>query len=218
MISFDKSELHRQLDKSLRRNLPVFVQYLKVYMRVWIEDNIDFKNATVRMANGTVTSDLKRAEVFLKSVGYNYYDKWISNSVYYLALNHMNAFDEDYIGWYYEYGTGTLEDLGHVDYTELEDKNPYRTGKKIVTRSIKVAGGLWRDAGGMLRKTTSRVGGLHTDIFMRVIGGETKAYHWSVKALEYAMSKVSSREIERLLKDVDMSKCIKLDKKITLGG
>lgn len=218
MIAFDKSEFNRQMHISIKKNLPRFVEQLKMYMRIWIESNVDFKSAKVFMADGSTTSDLQRAEIFLNSLGHTFLDSWISNSVYAITLQHMDRYDEDYIGWYYEFGTGTLEDIGHYDYTELEDKNPYRTGRTIVTRSIKETGGLWRDAGGSLRKTKSKVGGINTPSFMRAIGGETKAYHWSTKSLEYALSRIGNDRVGNLCRDIDVSKCIIIPKKITLGG
>jgi hypothetical protein len=128
----------------------------------------------------------------------------MANGVIQMAVSAMkNDFEDSHIGWYYEYGTGTQEDMDSPLY-KLGDWNKFRgaprPGAPIVTRGYKKAvsahtrtsngkavavgaysrkaGNIdtteWIDMAGVQRVSNSKVGGLP----IKSPGYETKAYHW----------------------------------------
>ena len=177
-------------------------------------DSITFKDNPVHMADGSMTSDAERKKALLDSVSKegharmhvdnfaSYYGEVVINaSVSAMATN----FEDSHVGWYYEIGTGEESDpKGYAKYgmtASMGDVNPYRlphVGAPIVSRSSKH--GYWRDLGGNLRATESRLGGIGNpdppehispdayaamvERFREYIGEDIKAYYWFESAVE----------------------------------
>lgn len=211
---------------------------------------LPFKDNPVQLADGRVTSDAARKEALLESVSKeghvrmqiedfaSYYGQVvIKTSVSAMASN----FEDSHVGWYYEIGTGEQSDpVGYAKYgmtASLGDVNPYRlphVGAPIVSRSA--CDGYWRDLGGNLRTTKSRLGGIgnpeppvpmdsiaYGDMvlkFREYIGEDIKAYYWFERAIEEVSDKVLN-----IYKDAVMSvdifdpklKIFHINEKITIS-
>lgn len=177
-------------------------------------ESLHFKDNPVHMADGSETSDAERKKALLNSVSKeghvrmhienfaSYYGQVVIDaSVSAMATN----FEDSHVGWYYEIGTGEKSDPeGYTKYgmtASLGDVNPYRlphVGAPIVSRSSEH--GYWKDLGGNLRSTKSRVGGIgnpepprpiHPDSYAAMverfrdyIGEDIKAYYWFESAVE----------------------------------
>ncbi len=211
---------------------------------------LPFKDNPVHMADGTVTSDADRKAALLNSVdkeGHvrmhvdnfaSYYGKVvITASVSAMASN----FEDSHVGWYYEIGTGEESDPeGYSKYNmppSMGDVNPYRlphVGAPIVSRNK--YDGYWRDLGGNLRETTSRLGGIgnveppvpmdankYAELvkkFRDYIGEDIKAYYWFEEAVEEVSNEMLDIYKEAVMK-VDIFdpklKIFHINKKITIG-
>ena len=183
-------------------------------------ETLSFKDNPVQLADGRVTSDAARKKALLESISKeghakmhienfaSYYGKVVINaSVSAMATN----FEESHVGWYYEIGTGEESDprgyAKHGMSASMGDVNPYRlphVGAPIVTRSV--YDGYWRDLGGNLRSTRSRMGGIGNpeppksihpdsyaamvDKFREYIGEDIKAYYWFESAVEEVSEQV----------------------------
>ena len=175
---------------------------------------LPFKDNPVVMADGSETSDAERKEALLKSVDKGGHVRLHTENFnrYYASVSAMaSKFEDSYVGWYYEIGTGEESDLeGYSKYgmtASLGDVNPFRlpnVGAPIVSRSATL--GPWRDLGGNLRTTKSQLGGIGSsnipenvsseryaemvDRFREYIGEDIKAYYWFERAVEEVSDKV----------------------------
>jgi hypothetical protein len=174
------------------------------------------KDNTVLMANGDTTSDAERKDALLDSILADKIE-WIGGELHTAVRAIANNFKESHIGVYYEYGTGSaaLDNMQSLKYYTLGDRNPYRTGKEIVSRSkygrmIKeeVNGkgvtvgleGYWRDMAGNLRRTRSTWGGVRNEGFIRAIGGDTQPQLWYYRGVLNLKQKYRSMILEAIKK------------------
>lgn len=160
--------------------------------------SLPFKDNEVKIVGAAPTSDLKRKGALLDSIvkqNLGWVATDISNSLWsdlQAPAGHkpdnvehtveITAMGENYkdshIGNYYEYGTGTKA-MRTRPGMYLGDPNPFRKGKKIVSRSY--VNSPWTDMGGNVRKSSGR-GGISTPEFYKYIGEEIEAYRWFQKA------------------------------------
>ena len=172
--------------------------------------SLPFKDNEVKLADGTVTSDLERKGALIDSIvsrGVKYtasqmqndlksHAKKIGSNTTVLgtvtAMGDKGNYKNTHVGVYYEYGIGTKATPPPVGMS-LGDPNPFRpagAGSMIVSRS----NGIWRDLGGNARRSRGSGGAKYStnDKFRRYIGEETDAYHWFAEAARESRPKVIS--------------------------
>lgn len=159
---------------------------------------IPFRDRSIQMANGRVTSDIERKAALIESIVGHMIDGNLRDGVMKMTITAMeDNFEDSHIGFYYEYGTGTQEEQNSPYYL-WGDWNPYRgtqrPGQPIVTRGyLKRVGSYtrgivgirahnrigknvtsWTDAGGNKRVTNSVIGGMP----ITTPGWEIESYRW----------------------------------------
>ncbi|MGA4519201.1 hypothetical protein ACPA0F_18245 [Solibacillus silvestris] len=209
---------------------------LEVKELVWGEvkrniSSLPFKENKVPLANGQITRDSDRADALDASVEarLGQYTKSNSTKGYYPGRSGLDFertvipiniqamgkhYKDSHIGWYYEYGTGTLEEVPFSGYWDTDAINPKREGFRspIVSRPA----GTWKDAGGNIRKSRGK-GGVRNAAFEKYVGEDVKAHRWFSKALYDNEDKIRAIYLSHM-KKVDFKKYMHFKRKIVLGG
>ncbi|GEA16755.1 hypothetical protein E308F_30010 [Moorella sp. E308F] len=221
LMWFDLNSYLHDLDQALKPALRQ-IRDLLVQEAKQAANRLPFKDSPVRLAGGGVTSDRKRKQALINSiVG----DK-VSEYRYYVlrtAVKAMvNNFKNSHIGIYYEFGTGEAGDDIPPKWRDLEDPNPARTGKKIVSRGRDVmyrsgrVPGVWRDMGGNMRITGSRYAGGSGPKFREYIGEDILAYYWFRNATTH-LNEEALRILKEAVKKVHPGKYLSLRPVFVLG-
>lgn len=192
---------------------------------------LPFKTNKVPLANGNITRDADRADALLESVEarMGQYLKSPSTGGHFpgrtkldfdrtvipITVQAMGKYYKDsHIGWYYEYGTGSLEEVPFSGYWDSDAANPARKGFRspIVSRPA----GTWKDAGGNIRKSKGK-GGVRNANFEKYIGDDVQAHRWFSKALYNNKGRIRSIYLSHM-KKVDFRKYMHVKRKVVLGG
>lgn len=183
-------------------------------------DQIEFKDALVRLANGEYTTDRSRKAALLATVVTDTLvskEKRITATVATMRDN----FENSHIGWYYEYGTGTLQKEAYpIAGFEGSPRNREKgsgVGSPIVTRSRFIDAGAWEDLGGNMRLSKARRAGNHDADFMKYIEGETKAHSWFRDSVAYISATMDQRLL-KAVKSVAVSRYLHVKPVFTIGG
>lgn len=229
LIYFDVRNFTHDLDKAMKGAVRQIANEVVIHAKRNVSV-IPFKKNPVKLYNGgtvTVTSDADRKAAVINSI---FKDKIVSTgagivrtTVHALGLA---DFKDASVGLYYEYGTGekALEVKSKLKLLPagfLGTPNKYRTGKQIVSRSkhIDYCGmgkGIWRDLGGNIRITGSRMAGRRTPGFIRYIGEDVEAYLWFKRAIDLVDDELKKEIIKRNLATLNPAKYMHLEKNIVL--
>ncbi|GEN36111.1 hypothetical protein [Aneurinibacillus danicus] len=212
-ISFDAQRYLQALSKALEKAAQEIGRDLQRKLRNKV-GMIPFRSHKVTLESGMVTDDTARSRALADSIQ-AYVLGQVSlmvNGVYRMAVTAMEKnFERSHIGLYYEYGTGTQE-LSISPLPRLGEWNPARNngvpvaGAPIVTRS-----GLWRDAGGNVRTTRSKVAGKP----IKRPGWETPALRWFANTVE-ENRQAYYMKLTAAVRSVHPGKYIRLRKSIKL--
>ena len=166
-MDFEAKRYLTDLKQALKsaQNEIQFLLYQRLRDRV---RSLPMKDNPVKLDGGRITSDVERREALLNSM-VRHQQKWSKKQYTEILTGVVSAmeenFTESHIGWYYEIGTGVKSDPSlYSRYglsSSLGEPNPYRmasVGSEIVSRNR--ANGTWRDLGGNVRTTGSRIGGV----------------------------------------------------------
>lgn len=177
-ISFRVDDYLRALKTSLRKASREIRD--EIYKQAYSNaSGLNLHKHPVRLVGSDETSDFLRKKALLDSISKEKL-QWQENDLLKTAVTAMGSdFQESHIGVYYEYGTGTKAEPGGEKYLLMGDKNKYRAGSRIVTRSKKDSSkGYWTDMGGNKRQSKSPKGGDPLPQY------ETEAEHWFENAFK----------------------------------
>ena len=214
LLTFDSEKLNSLLSKAIIEVSKVIGEDIVKQIKANLSA-ITFKDNEVLTTQGT-TSDFERQDALINSVMYDA-DRYVKDKIYNICVHAMRTnFEESHIGWYYEYGTGESEVPSLIKYKALEEANPFRTGKEIVSRSRTVNSGVWSDVGGNVRITRSTLGGGTSTAFRDYIGDDVEPHHWFARGIEESQDEIQ-RLLETKISQLDLTKCFKSHATYTLG-
>lgn len=196
-------------EKALRREVMAIMVRQKGLMKERAIRNIEAMNLHKRemMLEKGTTSDLIRKRALVNSVVSERLQWEMNGTMLSLITTAMSTnFEQSFIGWFYEFGTGTKYQAPKVGFAlpNPGDKNPYRafgSGTTIVSRSKSDNGGYWTDMGGNKRKTNSKRGGKPLPAF------NTPAYKWFSRAHEETVEAIKE-ELKEVPNRVNVTKFI----------
>lgn len=214
LITFDKLNF----EKSLRAEcLSIMVDVKTKLLQITLANamRMDFNNIPTILATGRMTSNALRKRSLIQSIVARRFNWELNGRKMRIRLSAMGSdFKESYIGWYYEYGTGTKYEppKAGISLPYPGTYNKFRAlgdGSRLVTRSRYT--GTWTDMGGNERLSYSPKGGKPLpDSF------EVEAYHW----VENGLNSVIPYAIERFKEvpnKVNQAKFLKGHKLIIRG-
>lgn len=212
-ISFDAGRYLQALAKALEKAVQKIGKDLQQKLRAKV-GMIPFRAHKVTLESGIVTDDTARGQELADSIQTYASGKvsLMANGVYRTAVTAMERnFEQSHIGLYYEYGTGTQE-LPNSPLQRMGEWNPARNngvpvaGAPIVTRR-----GMWRDAGGNMRTTKTKVAGKP----IKRPSWETPALRWFANTLRENKSRYYAMLMEAV-RSVNPGRYIKLRKSIRI--
>lgn len=204
-------------EKALRREVMAIAVRQKALMKERAISNINlikFHKNTILLVDGT-TSDMLRKRALVTSIINDRVQWEMDGTKLSIVTKAMSKnFKESFIGWFYEFGTGTKFEAPRAGFSlpHPGDPNPHRafySGTTIVSRSRNDGDGYWTDMGGNKRKANSNIGGKPLNVF------NTPSYKWFERAHVETVEEIK-RELEQVPEKVNITKFIK-GRNIRLG-
>ena len=172
-------------------------------------DNVRKVGRLRRMTGSGYVTDASRKAALIGSIVSEEIKSQSNVRKAYMVRTMANNFKDSHIGIYYETGTGEYWD-GSVFRTNIQpERNPVRSGRKIVTRP---AGSTWRDLGGNVRSGGAGTGGKPLD------GFQVRSYRWFRRAVQPELINIDMQQIwAGIANRVNPLNYLKIKSNFTLG-